>query len=393
MKPLNSSLLIPYTGADRGQKLADGVKVLKRWAILESQEDLAFPFLSRFSDGRVLLQATTGVHCTRSEQTVHLISEDQGESWRPVAMPLLFDSLVQWGMCTFQYESKIYTHEQRWQTRARPMVGYRWERNVEGPWKSQKQVQADGDSYIAPRPWSEAQEVCYELPDDYTGYNLHLPPVEVGDGRLVALVHGVKKGSPHTARQQELKYSNVLALESTDTGRSWRVCGRVSDFSAPPSDSRIGFEGPCEPAGVHLGDGRILVVVRTGNINIDPPGRPGLMHRSISRDGGRTWSPLQSLGIPGTRPEFRQLADGRIFLICGRPGNLLIPVDRQTGDLGEVSDIFRGDPALFFESCCNPSCVEVEPGRLLFVYSHSKLCNGGVGGANPNRLMAALLQV
>jgi hypothetical protein len=387
-----SLLLTPSPTADHGQKLADGVKLLKRWTILESDEDLTFPFLSPFDDGRVLLQATKGVHCTRAEQTIHMISADQGRTWQPVAMPLAFDSLLQWGLMTFQGDSKIYTYEQRWQMRSRPMIGYRWERGVDGPWKSQKQVEADGDSYIAPRPWSDAQEVRYELPDDYAGYNLHLPPLILGN-RWLALIHGSKRHAPSTSEQRELQYSNVLAIESTDTGRSWRVCGRVSDFQSPPSDSRIGFEGPCEPAGVHLGDGRILVVMRTGNINIDPPGRPGLMHRTISRDGGRTWSPLQSLGIPGTRPEFRQLSDGRIFLICGRPGNLLIPVDPQTGDLGDISDVFRGDPALFFESCCNPSCVEVSPGRLLYVYSHTKLCNGGVTGNNPNRLMAALLQV
>lgn len=394
MKPLMSQLSIPYQGADRGQKLAPGVKLLKRWAILESDDDLTFPFLSQFNDGRLLLQATQGVHCTRRELAFHMISPDAGQTWKEVAMPLRGDSLNQWGLVTFQLESTIYTYEQRWQTRGRPMTSYRWACDADSaPWKNQKQVEADGDSFFTPRPWGDEQEVQFELPEDYDGYCLHLPPIEVGQGRLVALVFGSKKSTGRTSIQTEMAYSNVLAIESMDTGLTWRVCGRVSDFDAPPADRRIGYEGPCEPAAIHLGDGRILVIVRTGNIAFDRSPEHCLMHRSFSRDGGRTWSPLESLGIHGVRPELRRLADGRIFLICGRPGNLLIPVDPDTGDLGEVSDLFQGDPALHYESCCNPACVEVAPGRLLYVYSHSKLCNGGVVGTNKNRLMAALIQV
>lgn len=376
---------------EKGQNLADGVTILRRWTILESGEDLAFPFISRFHDGRLLLQLTKGVHCTRSEQSMYLVSSNQGWTWQSVAMPLLFDSLMQWGLVTFEHQSRIYTYEQRWQFRSRPMVGYRWERGVDGPWKSQKQVEADGDSFITPGPWSEEQIVHYELPDDYAGYNLHLAPLMLADGRWLALVHGTKHNARSTTMLKELKYSNVLALESIDKGRSWQVCARVTDFDEPPADMRIGFEGPCEPAAIQLADGRILAIVRTGNANFDPAGRQGLMHRTFSADGGRTWSPLESLGMPGVRPEFRQLADGRIFLICGRPGNLLIPVDAQTGELGEVSDIFRGAPELYYESCCNPSAVEVAPGQLLFIYSRGKLC--GTGGAGPNRMMAALIQV
>jgi hypothetical protein len=389
-----SQLLTPYPRADVGQKLAPGVKILKRWTILESEEDLNFPFLSQFSDGRLLLQATRGVHCTRAEQAFHLISYDNGENWKSVAMPLRGDSLIQWGMTTFQNGSKIYNYEQRWSSRGRPMIGYRWVCDVDSiPWKSQKEVERDGDSFFTPRPWSEGQEVRYDVPDDYRGYNLHLPPIADGDGRLVALVHGTKQVATETARQKDLEYANVLAIESTDTGRTWQVCGRVSDFDSPPADKRIGYEGPCEPAAIHLRDGRILVVVRTGNVHFEPPDARGMMHRSFSSDGGRTWTPLESLGIPGVRPELRRLSDGRIFLICGRPGNLLIPVDPDTGELGAASDIFSGDPSLYYESCCNPACVEVSPGRLLFIYTHGNLCGGNGGGTNTNRLIAALIQV
>ncbi|MCC6239307.1 MAG: exo-alpha-sialidase [Phycisphaerales bacterium] len=391
---MSSTLSIPYAGAERGQNLAAGVKLLERWAILESDDDLAFPFLSQFSDGRLLLQGTRGVHCTRAEQTFHLISSDAGQTWKEVAMPTRIDSLNQWGLITFQCGSTIYTYEQRWQSRGGPMIGYRWARDAGSRvWKNQSDVERDGDPFWTPGPWSDEQQVRYECPKDYRNYNLHLPPISVGDGRLVALVHGSKTTTSNTTVQKEMEYNNVLAIESLDTGLTWRVCGRVSDFDAPPADGRIGYEGPCEPAAMQLDDGRILVIMRTGNINFDRSSERGFMHRSFSSDGGRTWSPLESLGMHGVRPELRRLSDGRIFLICGRPGNLLVPVDPETGDLGEVSDIFRGDPALHYESCCNPSCVEVAPGRLLFVYSHSKLCNGGVTGTDKNRMMAALIQV
>lgn len=389
-----SQLLNPYPRADRGQKLAPGVKLLNRWPILESDEDLNFPFLSQFSDGRLLLQMTRGVHCTRMEQTFHMLSSDMGQTWKPVAMPLRGDSLIQWGLTTFQFGSRIFTYEQRWSTRGRPMIGYRWGCDVDStPWKSQREVEQTGDSFFTPQPWGEPQEVRFDVPDDYRGYCLHLPPITVGDGRLVALVHGAKRMARSTSLQKEIDYSNVLAIESTDTGRTWQVCGRVSDYDSPPADKRIGYEGPSEPAAIQLGDGRILVVVRTGNSNFDLPDARSLMHRSFSNDGGRTWTPLESLGIQGVRPELRQLSDGRIFLICGRPGNLLIPVDPDTGELGEASDIFSGDPAQYHESCCNPACVEVAPGRLLFIYSHSSLCGSSVIGTDKNRCMAALLEV
>jgi len=389
-----SQLLTPYYRADRGQKMAPGVRLIKRWPILESDEDLTFPFITQFSDGRLLLQATQGVHCTRMERTIHMVSTDQGETWKTVAMPLRVDSMVQWGLSTFQIGSRIYTYESRWSTRGQPMIGYRWSCEVNSiPWKSQREVEQTGDPFFTPQPWGDEQDVRYELPEDYRGYGLHLPPMVMADRRLVALVHGAKRVATATTRQKELEYANVLAIESTDTGRTWQVCGRVTDFDSPPADGRIGYEGPCEPAGIHLGNGRMLVVVRTGNIYFDPPHEQGLMHRSFSNDGGRTWTPLESLGIPGVRPELRRLADGRIFLICGRPGNRLIPVDPDTGELGEASDIFSGEPSLYHESCCNPTCVEVAPGRLLFIYSHSKLCGGGIVGTNTNRLMAALIEV
>lgn len=391
---LMSRPMMPYAGADRGHKLTAEMKVLKRWPIFESAEELNFPDLMRFGNGQLLVQACRGTHCTRMERSIFLVSSDLGETWKEVSAPMRGDALALSGLSMFEQGSQILAYEGRWSCRGRPLIGYRWARDAASTvWKNQAEVEQDGDSFYVPAPWGDERQVQYVVPDDYQGFVLHQPPMAMPDGRLVAMVFGDKKNAPVSSQQKELKFSNVFAIESTDGGLTWRECGRVTDFDSPPPDSQIGYEGPCEPGPIHLGNGHILVAMRTGNVNFESQGRQGMMHWSISHDAGRTWSPVKSLGVPGVLPKFCRLADGRLFLSYGRPGNRLARFDPETGRLGEPSDIFCGDPKFYFESCCNPSCVEVAPNRLLYTYSHSKLCGNGTVGATVNRLMAALIQV
>jgi hypothetical protein len=108
----------------------------------------------------------------------------------------------------------------------------------------------------------------------------------------------------------------VFFYRSTDTGRSWRIQGRIlyqPDLKADPKGE--GRDGFTEPAFEILRDGSLLAVLRTTDgLGVGP------MYSSRSRDEGKSWSKPRAFAPTGVLPRLLLLANGVLVLSSGRPG-------------------------------------------------------------------------
>jgi len=101
--------------------------------------------------------------------------------------------------------------------------------------------------------------------------------VRLASGRIVLpLARHAKEGESFGRR------GTFLCALSDNGGRTWRKS--TTELEAPES-SRTGLQ---EPAVVELRDGRVMMLARTDQ---------GCQYRSISKDGGETWSPAEATTI------------------------------------------------------------------------------------------------
>jgi hypothetical protein len=92
----------------------------------------------------------------------------------------------------------------------------------------------------------------------------------------------------------------VFVVRSSDEGKSW---GRPVEVANVPGKE---FE---EPSLIRLESGRLLMLLRENATR--------RLHRCVSDDGGRSWSPPRQLAIEGYPPHLLQLPDGRLLCTVG----------------------------------------------------------------------------
>jgi hypothetical protein len=92
----------------------------------------------------------------------------------------------------------------------------------------------------------------------------------------------------------------VSLYGSTDGGQSWAASAVMPEDAA---DLWL-----MEPALLSLGQDRLLMQIRTAKGS--SPSAPGNLLQTRSEDGGKTWSAYQDLGFPGHAPELLRLANG-----------------------------------------------------------------------------------
>ena len=179
--------------------------------------------------------------------------------------------------------------------------------------------------------------------------------VERPDGSLVALMAGWFKGDdtpcPYNPRRP---YSRTYTCESDDGGRTWRYLSTIGY-------DHIGSEGYNEGAMETLPDGRLIAVMRTGNMR-DANCQDNPIMVSVSNDGGATWSAPRRTGAHGAFPDLAVLSDGNLALSYGRPGaNIVFSRDHGT----TWSDHTSVDPTPYsgYTSIC-----EVGPGEILMAF-------------------------
>jgi hypothetical protein len=151
-------------------------------------------------------------------------------------------------------------------------------------------------------------------------------------------------------------------------------------------DEETGQEGFDEPAMVDLGDGELLVVMRTG--------RAAPLHQVRSLDHGFTWGEPESLHMPGLDPCLLLLSDGTLALSSGTripdaPWDVTNVQDYQKRYVEGAGDppLVRGgylvfshdggrsysEPLLIDDAVgqCYTSIAEPKPGELLFAIRHN----------------------
>ena len=110
---------------------------------------------------------------------------------------------------------------------------------------------------------------------------------------------------------------DVACHRSTDSGRSWRLQGRIAyqpNSQADPQ-ARARTQGFTEPGSVLLADGSLLVMLRTTDgLGVGP------LYSSRSTDLGKTWSTPVVVNASGVMPRLLRLGNGVLVLSYGRPG-------------------------------------------------------------------------
>lgn len=144
--------------------------------------------------------------------------------------------------------------------------------------------------------------------DDYKtvqqGPNMELA-TELADGTLLALSYGNFIGDDvpivgFTPTKGEAPMYRTYTLSSTDDGKNWQYLSTIA------YDGETGQESFCEPCLANLGNGELLVIMRTG--------RYAPLHQARSNDGGKTWSKPLSLETLGLQPKMTLLDNG--ILVC-----------------------------------------------------------------------------
>ena len=151
-------------------------------------------------------------------------------------------------------------------------------------------------------------------------------------------------------------YARVFIVRSSDGGHSWSAPAVVADVPGKA------FE---EPAPLLLDDGAIVMLLREN--------QTGRLHRTVSHEGGHTWSQPAALPFAGYPADLTQLADGRILCvmaerrpaprICAVASNDNRPEWRagavrtiraglRNGDIGYPSSVQRDDGAVYTVYYC-----------------------------------------
>jgi len=175
---------------------------------------------------------------------------------------------------------------------------------------------------------------------DANGPNFWRTILDIDDGTLLACGHTKFKGDPRCCR--------IVCYVSTDKGMNWRVLATVAQ------DDKVGFY---EPVMSLCSNGDVLCVIRRG-------GNKPLM-QARSTDGGKTWAEFKETGSLGVDPDMCLMSNGVLACSYGRPGNrIMFSADgtgKQWTDRVQIYEYKSG-------SFGYTGIVEVEPGKLLYVY-------------------------
>ena len=109
------------------------------------------------------------------------------------------------------------------------------------------------------------------------------------------------------------RYTIVTAERSTDGGRTWELlCPAV-----PDSDGENGRPNVFhEPYAVQLADGTIVGQLRREYG--EPKNDSNYLRQTMSKDGGRTWSPMVKTPMHGLPPHLVALPDGKLVSVYGK---------------------------------------------------------------------------
>jgi|GEM_PF-1252894 hypothetical protein len=161
--------------------------------------------------------------------------------------------------------------------------------------------------------------------------------LEKDDGTLIACAATGYEGD---------KQPRTVCYQSTDKGRTWH-----SESVVAGGSDRYAHE----PVMSFCSNGDVLCIMRRD------------LMQARSTDGGKTWKFEKDLAGIGVDPDLCLMTNGVLACSYGRPGNrIMFSVDgtgREWTDQLQIYEYQRG-------SFGYTGIVEVQPGKLLFVYDH-----------------------
>ena len=145
-------------------------------------------------------------------------------------------------------------------------------------------------------------------------------PILLKDGSLFQI------GRSFTASRigtSEKGFTIISAERSTDGGRTWQMlCPEIPDMNGENAKPHMFHE----PHAVELADGTLVGMVRYH-------GPDNCMRQTVSKDGGRTWTPMAKTPMLGLPPHLITLADGKVVCVYGRRFS-----DPGFGEFAMISD-------------------------------------------------------
>ena len=140
-------------------------------------------------------------------------------------------------------------------------------------------------------------------------------PILLKDGSLFQIGRSFHKARLGTNEEGR---TLVSAERSTDGGRTWQMlCPDIPDMNGENSIPHMFHE----PHAVELADGTIVGMVRyhgdDGGNGLAKRGN-GYMRQTVSKDGGKTWTPMAKTSMLGLPPHLIRLADGKVVCVYGR---------------------------------------------------------------------------
>ena len=190
----------------------------------------------------------------------------------------------------------------------------------------------------------------------------HAPhgPTLLRDGSLLQLGRSFQNSQLDTGKSYSK--SIISAWRSVDKGASWQcLCKEVPDANGENMKPAMFHE----PNAIELPDGTIVGLVRYH-------GEDDCLRQTISRDGGRTWTPMAKTTMVGLPPHIVRLADGKLVNVYGRR----VP-DGGFGEFAAISDdggkTWDAANEICLRPCHNndlgyPSSCVLPSGEILTVY-------------------------
>lgn len=182
-------------------------------------------------------------------------------------------------------------------------------------------------------------------------------PIQLKDGRLLY----IGKSGDVDRENLGAGVGKIVAAESTDKGKTWRVIGEL------PFPAEINVLRDChEPHAVETDDGRIVALTRCHHKG---DGFTGSV-QSESADGGKTWTTAKPMGLDGYPPHLVRLADGKLLAVYGRRWGNLGEFACLSDDQGRTWDVkneiklaghWNGDLGY-------PASAQLPDGSILTVY-------------------------
>lgn len=331
-------------------------------------DHLAFPDVTRLSDGRLLLVYRAGAsHVDNSGRIMKQLGEPGGESWsepevlydevgiddRDPSVTVLSTGEV---MCTyFQYAgipadgSTIYVHE------VFELISSDDGESFEGPTQISFGSMSPTDPYRnAEGLWVDAQG------EPIVVTACSSPPVEIGSSIVLPVYGGNALNLSDIGGNPR---SRISFYVSEDGGESWAEEPVMHDqaesvWLQEPSLLEVG-----------RGSGKLLLHARTAFGA--SPSDPGDMAQALSEDGGETWSGWESLGFIGHAPDLYQLDCGPVLSgfreISDAYDHEWVSFVHSIDEGGSWSDPIRVADCGAVE-CGYPSIIELDGDRVLIVY-------------------------